>query len=688
MAPALLPHEPRIASVQAADALTRQYLTPNIKALEALLQEVRGRVDSELSASSPFKFGKRYPLSQCLEISKAVHDKLQRLDVTGWSPLAHAGHEALANFLRAGGSMRPIWGALRERYFQNAFVLGTLYVDVANDTVVLTKPKIEILPFDACGITPVRDYFHYARIAQRYWEAHIWPNHVLPELAPLFPLLMLSASGVMELMDRSSYMLALNTRQGFDPARRYLAEGSVPPAVFAEACERLATLQLPTPSSPEDGKRKSLLSVQACRNRHDISGKLMHRLLDACLRANHALARPLRGEPGPVAAMPAPLRFFVQAAPAINVLLIEADPCPLFDGLAPALMHKGHGVTVITQRALQAAAWGPGIRSFSWAAPPSGSDGFKPDVVLAGVPAHECQWVRQTWPTARLGVFCSDIVTASQIEDVDAVLSLGQGPASALAPSLRDKVTVVYEGVDTVRIKPDPHVQLALLRADGTQVVLTRHSEVVTFVSRSLEPRRGFQTLMRALPKLLRERPGLQVLIVGNEGMGKEPPPDPTQYGAATWKEVFVNEVRSRIGDADWERVHFLGTLAHEHVLAVLQLSTVHVHLAHTPGRSRSLMEALSAACVVVASDGPMMREWIEHDQTGRLVNFFDADALTKEVGGLLADAAARQRIGHDARWWARQNLDLHSVCLAQQIQWVEALALRLLQGGQIRTGG
>ena len=53
---------------------------------------------------------------------------------------------AIREFIGKGGAFRSVWGVLREQYFQNAIQLGGLYVDVSNDTVVVTKPKVEILP--------------------------------------------------------------------------------------------------------------------------------------------------------------------------------------------------------------------------------------------------------------------------------------------------------------------------------------------------------------------------------------------------------------------------------------------------------------------------------------------------------------------------------------------------------------
>lgn len=33
------------------------------------------------------------------------------------------------------------------------------------------------------------------------------------------------------------------------------------------------------------------------------------------------------------------------------------------------------------------------------------------------------------------------------------------------------------------------------------------------------------------------------------------------------WRDIFADEVRGRIADADWDRVHFLGQIAYDHYI-------------------------------------------------------------------------------------------------------------------------
>jgi glycosyltransferase involved in cell wall biosynthesis len=82
----------------------------------------------------------------------------------------------------------------------------------------------------------------------------------------------------------------------------------------------------------------------------------------------------------------------------------------------------------------------------------------------------------------------------------------------------------------------------------------------------------------------------------------------------------------------------------------------------------------MSVGCAIVASNTQPMHEAIRHDETGRLVDFFDPQGLVREVCDLLEDQAARDRLGAAARAFAQQTYDLKTICLPGQLRWVENL--------------
>lgn len=267
----LLPNEPCRHLPAAERALSERHLLPVLPELEAFFLAVRLQLDPELERLQPVKLGKPYPLGQCLEIALAVEKRLRTVEATHLPAEATAGLRAFKAFLRAGGSFRQVWGDLRGQYFQNAFQLGCLYVDVSNDTVVPTKPKVEILPFEAANFVPIRSFAQFRQIATSYWQDQVFPNHVLPELAPHCPLIHVSQTGRIKLHDATQYMLALTRADAFRPSEAVLREAPMPAALFDRIRSLLIAHGHRLPTDPEQGRQ---LALQRCRQ---FRAKRVHR---------------------------------------------------------------------------------------------------------------------------------------------------------------------------------------------------------------------------------------------------------------------------------------------------------------------------------------------------------------------------------------------------------------------------
>jgi hypothetical protein len=237
----MLPQQPFDPSPQ-QQALTDRLLQPRQAALHAFWRRAREQADGELRARQPFKSGKAFPLGQCLEIAQGIFNSIEKWlrdpSTLALSPIEQQGLNSLREFFAAGGQLRLVWGALRGQYFQNAMQLGALYVDVANDTVFRDKPPVEILPIQECGLEAIRDYFHFAEIAGKYWGGELYPNHLFPHLAPWFPWISVVPSTGIQLEAGNDYMIALTRQDSFRSALQVL-EQSAPPAALAAVIAQL-----------------------------------------------------------------------------------------------------------------------------------------------------------------------------------------------------------------------------------------------------------------------------------------------------------------------------------------------------------------------------------------------------------------------------------------------------------------
>lgn len=287
----LLPNEPRILNPEAQAALTERYLLPALPRLEACLLAVRRQLDPQLERLQPVKLGKPYPLGQCLEIAEAVQARLRTVTESDLPADAVIGLRALRAFQRAGGDFRQVWGDLRGQYFQNAFQVGTLYVDVANDTVTPTKPKVETLPFHQADFHSIRDFHHFRQLACSYWQHEVYPNHVLPALAPHCPLIHVNAQGRIMLHEATHYMLAITHADAFRPSEAILREAPMPAALFEQIRSGLAEHGHRLPTDPEQGRR---LALQHCRQyrakRLHRQPRTVHQVIPAVQHLNRQLA--------------------------------------------------------------------------------------------------------------------------------------------------------------------------------------------------------------------------------------------------------------------------------------------------------------------------------------------------------------------------------------------------------------
>jgi len=408
----------------------------------------------------------------------------------------------------------------------------------------------------------------------------------------------------------------------------------------------------------------------------------------------------------------------------MNILFIHQNFPGQFKFLAPALVRRGHTVIAMTMQKTKTPKW-QGVKIVTYTAVrgttpnvhPWVSDfetkairgeacfraaltlkdqGFIPNIIVAHHGWGESLFLKEVWPQAKLGIYCEffyhlqgadvgfdpeflskdhgeacrlklkNINNLLHFDIADAGISPTQWQAGTFPQPFRDKITVIHDGIDTLSLAPNPNVVLNL----KSDLALSKTDEVITFVNRNLEPYRGYHIFMRSLPEILKRRPNAHVLIVGGDNVS---------YGAKpvnneTWKDLFAAEVKPKISDADWSRVHFLGNIPYPHFIALLQLSTVHVYLTYPFVLSWSLLEAMSVGCSIVASDTQPLHEAIKHGETGRLVNFFDVQGLTNEVCSLLDNPTERQRLRINARAFAQEHYDLQKVCLPRQVEWVEEL--------------
>ncbi|MBF9197341.1 glycosyltransferase [Microvirga terrestris] len=312
--------------------------------------------------------------------------------------------------------------------------------------------------------------------------------------------------------------------------------------------------------------------------------------------------------------------------------------------------------------------------------------GFRPDVILAHPGWGDALFVPEIFPEARFIAYLEYFYRVQNSDlDFDPELRVRGGDlrtvplrnttnlmafaaasrcvtptrwqAGLFPPQIGSQIEVIHEGIDTAQVAPNPAATFTL--PNGR--VLSCDDEVVTYVSRSLEPYRGFHVFMRALPEILERRPNSQVVLVGREEVsyGQNHP------GGGSWKSAMLEEVGAGL---DRGRVHFVGQLAYDDYLDLLRVSSVHVYLTYPFVLSWSFLEAMACGCTMLGSaTGPVL-EVLRDGENGRTAGFFDRKALVDILSELLDDPAQRRRLSQGARETVLEHYDFKTRSLPRYL--------------------
>jgi len=324
--------------------------------------------------------------------------------------------------------------------------------------------------------------------------------------------------------------------------------------------------------------------------------------------------------------------------------------------------------------------------------------GFVPDVMLGHNGWGELWYLKEVFPnTPLIGYFeffyrhhgadvgfepgpplIFDVGPRIRTKNLGNLLALdavdyGQCPTkwqkSLYPKEYQSKLHIVHEGIDTQAVAPDHTARFTI---PNTNIELTTADEVVTYVSRNLEPYRGFPSFMRSLPTILAQRPNAQVLVVGGDDTSYGPKP----ANGKPFRQQMLEELGSAI---DLQRVHFLGKVAYSSFVKILQVSTAHVYLTYPFVLSWSMLEAMSAGCLIVGSSTQPVEEVIRDGENGLLVDIFKPDEIARRVVDVLADRQAFASIRVNARKTIVENYDLRTICLPAQLRLLNMAARGML---------
>jgi glycosyltransferase involved in cell wall biosynthesis len=239
-------------------------------------------------------------------------------------------------------------------------------------------------------------------------------------------------------------------------------------------------------------------------------------------------------------------------------------------------------------------------------------------------------------------------------------------------PAYRGDFLVLHDGIAAERLRRGGRAGWQVPRSVAGRT-LTPQARVVTFVARYLDQVRGFDRFLALADRLLRARPDVVCLVLGNPVVQRG-------LDVQFFNQDYRAQLLARRPLADPGRVWFFDQANPGLVAEALRASDLHVY----PGRpypvARSLLEALAAGCVVLAADTEPVREVLTHGQTGLLFDPADP-AWEQQALAVLDDPAEFRPLGDAAARLVRERY-AQDVCLPRLAEVFTRLADGARLGG------
>jgi glycosyltransferase involved in cell wall biosynthesis len=185
-----------------------------------------------------------------------------------------------------------------------------------------------------------------------------------------------------------------------------------------------------------------------------------------------------------------------------------------------------------------------------------------------------------------------------------------------------EKIHTIYNGVDCDHFTPQDATAVC------QELGITADAPVVGILA-ALRPEKNHELFLQGARQILEKFPAAQFLIIGDGPCRAE-----------------LEAVAANFGVA--HATHFLGSRSDVPVL--LAACDVVALTSHNEAAPVSILEALSTGVPVVSANVGSVSETVIPDETGRLFPPGDADAYAQNVVDLLADSAARRRMGAEGR--------------------------------------
>jgi glycosyltransferase involved in cell wall biosynthesis len=219
-------------------------------------------------------------------------------------------------------------------------------------------------------------------------------------------------------------------------------------------------------------------------------------------------------------------------------------------------------------------------------------------------------------PLVRFALKRADLITCDADHMKAAMIKLGVDPG---------KITIVRFGVDTQKFRP------AKSNEELRNKLGIFNSPAIISL-RNLEPPYDVETLLRAVPHVLKEVPEARFVIAGKGS-----------------QEEYLKALAESLGISD--SVSFIGWVANDELPQYLNSADVYVSTSLSDaGLASSAAEAMACGLPVIVTDSGENRQWVSDGESGFIIPVRDAKMLAEKIVILLRSDTKRAQLGKAGR--------------------------------------
>ncbi len=217
----------------------------------------------------------------------------------------------------------------------------------------------------------------------------------------------------------------------------------------------------------------------------------------------------------------------------------------------------------------------------------------------------------------------ADVITCDGMNYLPAIRKLGgEG----------EKVHIIHHGVDTSQFSPSKRDRNIFAG------ILSNQDDPVIIDIRGFRPVYNIETLIRAIPSVLKECPDAKFILAGE---GEE--------------KVLAQDLVVSLGVSD--AVSFVGWIPHDELPGYLSSADVYVSTSLSDGGAVvSTLEAMAAGLPVVVTDSGDHALWVKNEVNGFIILKKDFQTLAKKIVYLLQNDDNRIRFGTASRRIAEEK--------------------------------